>query len=93
MKTLESQSIIDIAIQQSGTAEAAYEIAAQNGLSITDEPMPGIGLSVPAVAINKPVATYYSNKGIKPATASTDEMDDVSDLERVFFPELPVEFS
>lgn len=62
------QSIVDIAIQHCGSAEAAVEIATLNGISVTDNIVPGTILKLPAVA-NKPIVEYYAAGNIIPATA------------------------
>ncbi|MEA4981427.1 MAG: hypothetical protein VB066_01790 [Paludibacter sp.] len=90
MRGLEGQTVIDIAVQESGSAEAAYRIAQQNGISLTDDLQPMLQqIEIPEV-VNKQVATYYANRNIKPATASEVNTENV---ERVFFEELPVEFT
>ena len=89
MKVLQGQSIFDIAIQELGSAEGAYALAELNGLSITDELMTGHDLSLPDVQ-NRSISNYYANKAIKPATADNEVITDVS---RVFFKELPIEFT
>ena len=70
MKVLQGQTLIDIAIQELGSAEGAYGLAALNGLSVTDELVPGLELQLPTVT-NKSISDYYTNKGIKPATYIT----------------------
>ncbi len=67
MRVLEGQSLFDIAIQSCGSAEAAFEFAVLNGVSLTDEVT--IELSVPAV-VDADIASYYANKGLQPATAA-----------------------
>ncbi len=89
MKSLQGQSLIDIAIQELGSAEGAYALAELNGLSISDELVPGQELELPDVQ-NKSIASYYANKAIKPATEDNEVVTDVS---RVFFEELPIEFT
>lgn len=64
---LDRQSIFDIAIQHCGAAEAEYDIAMLNGISITDELNAGQLLELPSV-INKDVVAYYTNKKLTPAT-------------------------
>ncbi len=71
MIVLEGQSLLDIAIQCCGSAEAAYDIAVLNGLSIADDLVAGRELSIPA-AVKSSVVSYYTQKGIRPATALTD---------------------
>lgn len=90
MRVLEGQTVIDIAVQESGSAEAAYRIARQNGISLTDDLQQMLEqIEIPEV-VDKQVAAYYANRNIKPATASDVNTDNV---ERVFFEELPVEFT
>lgn len=89
IKVLKGQSVIDIAIQELGSVEGVYTLATQNGISITDELVPGQEIQLPNIQ-NKSISAYYANKAIKPATASTDQITEVS---RVFFEELPFEFT
>jgi len=65
---VEGQTLFDIAIQVSGSAEAAFEMALINSIGITDELTPGMVLS-PAGIFNKQIASYYHDKQIKPATS------------------------
>jgi len=67
MKVSEGQSLIDIAIQYCGSADAAMAIAVLNELSITDDPIPGTELLFPDV-VNADVIAYYKNYAIIPAT-------------------------
>ena len=67
MRVLEGQSLFDIAIQSCGSAEAAFDLAVLNGVSLTDEVSTGVELVVPGV-INKNIASYYANKMLFPAT-------------------------
>lgn len=87
MKALQGQSLVDIAVQKVGAAEAAYDIARLNGVSITDDAFVH-ELSIPEVQ-NKDIAAYYATKNINPATASDEITGDIS---RIFFEELPIEF-
>ena len=66
MKMLEGQSLFDIAIQSCGSAEAAFEFAVLNGVSLTDDVT--IELSVPDV-VDADIASYFANKRLQPATA------------------------
>lgn len=70
---LNNQSLIDVAIQHTGTIENAFKIAVANGLSLTDELEPGAQLIIPAdVEINNDVVSYFFAKGIQPATGLTE---------------------
>jgi hypothetical protein len=70
VKVKQGQSLLDIAIQHCGTAESVYDLAIANGLSITDELVPGQLLNLPAVTDKKTVS-YFDTNEIKPATAVT----------------------
>lgn len=87
MIALNNQSLIDLAIQTAGSAAAAYNIAAANGLSVTDDLAAGVELAGVDV-VNKAVADYFKNRGLKPATKT--ETSDTTD--RIFFEEMPLEF-
>lgn len=70
METKDRQSILDIAIQTSGSIEAIFDLALINGLSITADIRSGelIQTSV----INKIVYDKYSVSNIQPATNIND---------------------
>jgi hypothetical protein len=68
VKVLSQQSLLDVAIQQAGTAEAAVLLALANGLSVTDELDAGQELTTVA-AIDRDIFNYYANNQLKPATA------------------------
>ncbi|MDR0873907.1 MAG: hypothetical protein LBN27_10665 [Prevotellaceae bacterium] len=74
VKVLDRQSIFDIAVQHIGSAEAEFELALLNGLSLSDEVATGAELILPApdVAI-KTVREYFLNRQLKPATGTTSE--------------------
>lgn len=67
MKVLQGQSIFDIAIQELGSAEGAMDIALLRGMLLTDDLPVGTELAMPPV-VNRSIAEYYRNKGIRPAT-------------------------
>ena len=68
IRVLNNQSLLDIALQVSGSAEATYDVALENGISITDDLMPGQVLKFTGVPVNKKVVNYYAVNNIKPAT-------------------------
>lgn len=70
MKTLNGQSLIDIAIQTSGSVEAAFDIAIAKGLSVTDNVDAGIEIDSVNV-IDKTIVDYFTMKNLKPATDLT----------------------
>ena len=65
----QGQSIIDLAIQHCGSAEAAYDLAELNGLSITDHVETGRILNLPDV-VDKDTVRYYSDRALVAATGS-----------------------
>jgi hypothetical protein len=67
IKVSENQSLFDFAIQTAGSASAAFDIAFQNNLSVTDSLKVGQELIVVNVE-NKVIVDYYENKRLKPAT-------------------------
>lgn len=61
------QNILDIAVQHTGTAETAYEIAEANGLSLTDE-LPAV-LTIPdEITAEVKTKNYYEARRLTPAT-------------------------
>ena len=71
---LYNQSILDIAIQHTGTVENSFDIAIANGFSVSDALSAGLFLEIPeTLEKEKDIHNYYDAKGIKPATDKTDE--------------------
>lgn len=69
---LNGQTLFDIALQHCGAAEAAYDIARLNGLSLTAVLTPGQELQLPPV-VSAQVVGRYRQDGIKPATEVIEE--------------------
>lgn len=63
----QGQCLIDIALQTTGSAEAAFDLAAANGISITDKLAPGIQLKRIDV-VDAAVVAYYKANNITPAS-------------------------
>jgi len=71
---LHNQSLLDLALQHTGTIENIFELAMLNNLSITDDVVAGKVLTIPTESFtNKDILTYYIAKKIQPATAFTQE--------------------
>jgi len=72
MRTIEvseGQTLLDIAVQYCGTADAQFDIAALNGIEVTDDLVPGQELLVPDTEIEmESIAGVFTN-GIIPASA------------------------
>ena len=69
-----NQSVLDIALIAGGTIECAFEIAEQNGLSITDMVLPNTTLVVAPDTVNEDVRAYYEKNKIVPATVRANEV-------------------
>lgn len=62
----ERQTITDIAVQYTGSADAALEIARLNGRSVTDVMEPGTFLIIPQPT-NRRKADFYARREMDPA--------------------------
>jgi hypothetical protein len=72
-----NQSLFDLAIQYTGSAETVFLIlSANDGLELTDQLTTGQEIEVPEEAVaagNQIVIDYYAANNIFPATAIRDE--------------------
>lgn len=65
----ENQSILDVACQAFGTAEAGFAFAMLNGLALTDDVFSNNVLELPAIDVKKSeISGYFSEKNIELAT-------------------------
>ncbi len=77
----ERQSLLDIALQHSGSMEAAFEIALLNELSLTDDLAAGTQVVLPENDGNKEVENYYAVNDLRPASAITQaEINDTLNI-------------
>ena len=75
---LHNQSLLDLALQHTGTIESVFELAKDNALNITDEVVAGNTLVLSAETFtNKDILSYYTAKSIQPATAFTKADEEV----------------
>ena len=75
---LHNQSLLDLALQHTGTIESVFELAEANTLNITDDVQAGKTLVLPAQAFsNKDILGYYTAKNLQPATAFSKEDEQV----------------
>ena len=72
MTVQEGQSLFDIAIQTCGAVSAVAIIAGLNGLSVTDEIVPGTIVNLPEI-VDSPVSEFYRLNRLVPATGATGE--------------------
>lgn len=69
---LAGQSLVDVAIQVYGSAEGVFVLAKDNGMEVTDVPMPGSQLEYSTGSVMaKNVAQYYSSKRVNAATGAS----------------------
>ena len=75
---LHNQSLLDLALQHTGTIESVFEFAKANTINITDDVQAGKTLVLPAEAFtNKDILGYYTAKNLQPATAFSKEDEQV----------------
>ena len=75
---LHNQSLLDLALQHTGTIESIFEMAEANALNITDDVVVGKTLVLPAeMFTNKDILSYYKAKNLQPATAFTKADEEV----------------
>lgn len=74
---LHNQSLLDLALQHTGTIESVFELAEANALNITDDVQAGKILALPEAFTNKDILAYYTAKNLQPATAFTKEDEQV----------------
>ena len=76
---LHNQSLLDLALQHTGTIESVFEFAEANSINITDDVQAGKTLVLPAeVFSNKDILNYYTAKNLQPATAFSKEDEKVA---------------
>ncbi len=77
---LNKQSLIDIAIQATGSIEGVFELALMNNLSVTQK-LEVSQKILTVEPINKQIKEYYQSSGIYPAT---DMMEDEGIFDNTF---------
>ena len=68
IKIRENQNLWDIALQELGTIEAAYDIAELNNIAISDSLTPGSELLIPSEPTDNSMLTWMKLNKIQPAT-------------------------
>lgn len=70
---LHNQSLFDVAIQYCGTVEAVFDLALENGLSLTQELSPGQLITIPKKDYGfQSVVSVFKNDSIQPASALSE---------------------
>ena len=76
MIVIENQSLLDVAVQEEGSAFAAVDLAVKNGLSITDDISPGQKLLLPeSIYRNGDIATFFRNRRQLVATSTNIDIE------------------
>ena len=65
---LHHQSLLDLAVQHTGSVENAFILALQNGKSLTDDLVAGEQLDLENTKNNKDILSYHQSKKLQPAT-------------------------
>ncbi len=93
VEVLHNQTFLDIAVQYTGDVSNAYEIAYANGLSISDELVPGSSLTIPnEVKVNTDIQVYFNAKLIKPATKVQPNLIEIAPLGGINYWEIETTF-
>lgn len=71
LKTLNNQTLLDIAIQSGGSVNVVFDLAIENEISITDSLEAGKLLRYQTIS-EPEIVNYYKYKGLLPATAIID---------------------
>ena len=75
---LHNQSLLDLALQHTGTIESVFELAEANALNITDDVQAGAPLYLgEGLGVRNEILSYYTAKNLQPATAFTKEDEQV----------------
>ena len=75
---LHNQSLLDLALQHTGTIESVFELAKDNALNITDDVQAGTPLYLgEGLGARNEILGYYTAKNLQPATAFTKEDEQV----------------
>lgn len=75
---LHNQSLLDLALQHTGSIESVFELAEANALNITDDVQAGAPLYLgEGLGVRNEILSYYTAKNLQPATAFTKEDEQV----------------
>ena len=76
---LHNQSLLDLALQHTGTIESVFELAKDNALNITDDVQAGTPLYLgEGLGVRNEILGYYTAKNLQPATAFSKEDEQVA---------------
>lgn len=95
IKVASGQSMIDIALQYYGSADLVFELALENGLSMTELLSPGQELIIKPRALShqaRRIANYYAVKQIM-IVSGTEEVRQLAEFSTDFSTEFGGEFN
>lgn len=93
MEVRHGQSLLDIAIQETGSAEEALTIALMNGKCLTEALGSGEQIEVPDDEEgNRDTHEFYRKRHILPATASTKEEEALSPYGGIAYMGIGIDF-
>ena len=89
--TRNNQTLLDIAVQECGTVEAAFEIAERNGLALTDELNTGQKLDI-VMTTTREESVGQELDRINPATAPSAEETEMVPYGGIGFMGIEIDF-
>lgn len=93
VSAMKGQTLFDIAVQQTGSAENALAIAIANGLSLSAVLEAGTDIEMPStLKADAKVVNYLAGKGIKPASDADENNTEVPLLEGIGYWAIGVDF-
>ena len=93
MEVKVGQSLLDIALQTTGDADNALQIALFNGLCLTESLISGTTLEIPSdLNTNVDVLEVYREKKIIPATAATSQQEALNPFGGIEYMGIEIDF-
>ncbi|MDD2635608.1 MAG: hypothetical protein PHW82_08945 [Bacteroidales bacterium] len=74
MKVKIGQNILDVAAQETGSVENAFDIAMANDLVLTDDLNTDLEITIPTLANNKKIRDVFQRKNISPASSDSESL-------------------
>ena len=75
IKALPNQTLLDIAVQEYGSAESVFLLAKENKLAPNEKLEVGMGIKVPDMVFNREMESYCKDNLVSPATAESTSSD------------------
>ena len=87
------QSLLDIALQETGNADKALQIAIANNMSATNKLAAGDVLNIPdSIEKNMDVLEVYREKCVSPATAPTTQQEALNPSGGIGYMSIEIDF-